>query len=173
MEYIAGYLFIFFAEICDVSLATLRTLMVVQGRKIHASIIGFFEILIYISALGKVVNGLSDPGNLLAYALGFASGSYIGICIEEKIALGNFIAQIVLNSNKNGKLLHSLRDNGFGVTSVRGSGKEGTREILNIALKRKDLDRLKQILDEYDERAFITVNNTKPISGGYFAIKKK
>ncbi|HII78983.1 MAG TPA: DUF2179 domain-containing protein [Methanosarcina sp.] len=173
MDCIIGYILIFCARICDVSLSTVRTLMVVQGRKIHAAAIGFFEVTIYITALGKVVSGLSDPGNLFAYALGFASGNYIGICIEEKIALGNFTAQVVLNSNKNGKLLHSLRDNGFGVTSVKGSGKEGTREILNIALKRKDLDRLKQILDEYDERAFITVNNTKPISGGYFAIKKK
>lgn len=110
---------------------------------------------------------------MLAYALGFASGNYIGICIEEEIALGNFIAQVVLNSNKNGKLLHSLRDNGFGVTSVRGFGREGTREILNIALKRKDLDKLTEILDEYDEKAFITVNNTKPIRGGYFALNKK
>lgn len=96
MEYLSGYMLIFFARICDVSLSTVRTLMVVQGRKFHAATIGFFEIIIYIAALGKVVSGLDDPGNLLAYALGFASGNYAGIFIEEKIALGNFTAQVVL-----------------------------------------------------------------------------
>lgn len=173
MECLSGYMLIFFARISDVSLSTVRTLMVVQGRKFHAATIGFFEIIIYITALGKVVSGLDDPGNLLAYALGFASGNYVGIFIEEKIALGNFTAQVVLKESKNREVLDSLRDSGFGVTSVQGSGKEGAREILNIALKRKDLDKLKQILYEYDERVFITVSNTKPVSGGYFAPKKK
>lgn len=168
-----GYFLIFFARICDVSLATVRTLMVVQGRKAQAAIIGFFEVIIYVTALGKVVSGLNDPRNLLAYALGFASGNYIGILIEEKIALGNLTAQVILKTNRNGDLIDSLRDSGFGVTAIQGYGKEGTREILNIIFKRKDLDKLKETLYEFDDEAFITVNNTKPISGGYFSPKIK
>ncbi|NLV76743.1 MAG: DUF2179 domain-containing protein, partial [Tissierellia bacterium] len=67
-----GYLFIFLARVTDVTLATIRMLMVVQGRKIHAAIIGFFEVSIYVTALSKVVGNLDNPGNLLAYALGYA-----------------------------------------------------------------------------------------------------
>lgn len=170
---ILGYFLIFFARICDVSMATVRTLMVVQGRRVQAAVIGFFEVIIYVTALGKVVSGLSDPRNLLAYALGFASGNYIGILIEEKIALGNLTAQVILKTNRNGDLIDSLRDSGFGVTAIQGYGKEGTREILNIIFKRKDLDKLKETLYEFDDEAFITVNNTKPISGGYFSPKRK
>ena len=81
MDILYGYLIIFIARVVDVTMATLRTLLVVQGRKVHASIIGFFEIIIYITALNRVVNNLDNIGNLLAYALGFACGSYIGIYI--------------------------------------------------------------------------------------------
>ena len=86
---ILGYLFIFFARVVDVTCSTIRTLMVVQGRKLHAAIIGFFEVTVYITALGKVVDSLDNPMNLLVYGLGFACGNYVGIMVENRIALGN------------------------------------------------------------------------------------
>lgn len=174
MGNVLGYLFIFFARIIDVSMSTVRTLMVVQGRKIQAAIIGFFEITIYVIVLGKVVSELNNIGNILSYALGFACGNYVGITIEEKIALGNLTAQVITSGNKKEELLTELRDKGFGVTVIQGLGKEGTRDILNITLNRRDLENLKEILKTYDDDAFITVSSTKPISGGYFpTIKKK
>jgi len=173
MEALFGYLFIFGARIMDVSLATIRMLMVVQGRRKYAAIIGFFEVIIYIVALGKVVNGLSNPGNLLAYALGFASGNYIGSYIEEKIALGNLTAQVILNDNDQ-SIVDELRENGFGVTVIEGQGKEGPKNLLTIMLKRKDLSKLHNLLAAHDKGVFITVSTTKLISGGYLSkIKKK
>ncbi len=77
----------------DVTLSTIRTLMVVQSRKVQAAIIGFFEVIIYVTALGKVVGSLDNPFNLLAYGLGFACGTYVGITVENKIALGNLGAK--------------------------------------------------------------------------------
>ncbi len=79
--------------------------MVVQGRKIHAAIIGFFEVSIYVTALSKVVGNLDNPGNLLAYALGYACGNYIGITIENRIALGNLAAQVILKEENNIELI--------------------------------------------------------------------
>lgn len=169
-----GYLFIFLARVTDVTLATIRMLMVVQGRKIHAAIIGFFEVSIYVTALSKVVGNLDNPGNLLAYALGYACGNYIGITIENRIALGNLAAQVILKEENNIELIKKLRDSGFGVTVLHGEGKEGSREILQIAINRKDLANLKNIVYSYDKEAFITTNSVNPISGGYFStIKKK
>ncbi|MCK9444699.1 MAG: DUF5698 domain-containing protein [Tissierellaceae bacterium] len=173
MELLFGYLFIFFARVTDVSLATVRMLMVVQGRKLQAALIGFFEVAIYITALGKVVNSLSNPMNLLSYALGFACGNYLGIIIENKIALGNLAAQIILKISDNESLIKILRENGFGVTVIEGQGLEGTREILNVIINRKDLINLKKIVYEFDKNAFITVNNINPISGGYFSPIRK
>lgn len=174
MSNILGYLFIFFARIMDVSMSTIRTLMVVQGRKVQAAIIGFFEVIIYVVVLGKVVSELNNIGNILAYALGFACGNYVGITLEEKIALGNLSAQVITNCDKKEELLTELRNKGFGVTVIQGLGKEGTRDILNITLNRRDLENLREILNSYDDDAFITVSSTKPINGGYFStIKKK
>ena len=173
MGLLLGYLFIFFARVIDVSLSTFRTLMVVQGRRVPAAIIGFFEVSIYITALGKVVNSLDNPLNLLFYGLGFACGNYVGITIEGKIALGNLAAQIILKTSDNKELIEILRGNKFGVTVIEGQGLEGTKEILNVAINRKDLNNLKKIVYEYDNNAFITVNNINPISGGYFATNKK
>lgn len=169
-----GYIFIFTARVIDVSLSTFRMLMVVQGRRGQAAFIGFFEVCIYIMALGKVVESLDNPINLLVYGLGFACGTYVGITIEGKIALGNLSAQIILKEDGNDELIGHLRENKFGVTVVRGYGKEGTREILSVAMNRKDLIKLKNIVYQYDPKAFITVNNINPVSGGYFSpVKKK
>jgi uncharacterized protein YebE (UPF0316 family) len=173
MELIFGYLLIFVARLVDVSMATMRTLMVVQGRRWPAAIIGFFEITIYVLALGKVVNNLSNPFNLLSYSLGFATGNFVGITIENKIALGKLAVKIILKTEQNDDLIDGLRGEGFGVTVVSGEGREGTREILNIIIDRKRLQKLRDVLSEYDDTAFITVNSINPISGGYFSPKKK
>ncbi|QQY80202.1 uncharacterized protein YebE (UPF0316 family) [Keratinibaculum paraultunense] len=168
------YLIIFFARVVDVTLATIRTLMVVQGRKIHSAVIGFFEVSIYVAALGKVVSNLDDPRNLLAYALGFACGNYIGITIENRIALGNLVVQIVLSSDGNDfELAEKLRNSGFGVTILHGEGKEGSKKVLQVAINRKDLDKLEKIVYNYDGKAFITTSSVNCVSGGYFSTSKK
>ncbi len=169
-----GYLFIFVARVIDVTCSTIRTLMVVQGRKLQAAVIGFFEVTIYITALGKVVDSLDNPMNLLVYGLGFACGNYVGIMVENRIALGNLGAQIILKSSGNKELIDILRGNKFGVTIMDGYGIDGPREVLTVALNRKDLAKLKSIVYSYDPKAFITVSSINPISGGYFStIKKK
>lgn len=173
MSVLLGYLFIFVARVLDVTLATIRMLMVVQGRKIHAAVIGFFEIIIYITALNQVVNNLDNIGNLLAYGLGFACGNYVGITLENKIGLGNLGTQIILRDDNNSELVNCLRDSGFGVTVLVGQGREGNREVLSVVIKRKDLSNLKEIVYDYDPKAFITTNSISPISGGYFSTVKK
>lgn len=173
MELILGYILIFLSRLVDVSMGTMRTLMVVQGRKWQAATIGFFEIAIYVVVLGKVVNNLNNPLNLLSYASGYAAGNYVGIIIENKIALGKSSVRVILKSEDNDELIAILRDQGFGVTVVQGKGREGVREILNIIIDRKKIVDLQKILSDYDEKAFVTVSSISPISGGYFAPKKK
>lgn len=174
MSFIMGYVLIFVARVIDVTLGTMRTLMVVQGRKAQSAIIGFFEITIYIVALGEVVNNLDNIGNLLAYGLGFACGNYIGIMVENKIAFGTLQVQVILKKTENMKLIEALRENDFAITVVDGQGREGNRVILNLIINRKDLKKLKKIVYNYDDNAFIISNIANPVCGGYFShIKKK
>lgn len=172
MEALLGYLLIFLARLTDVSMATIRMIMVVRGKRVIAACIGFVEVTIYVLAIGKVLSGMNNPFNVLAYASGFATGNYVGIFLEEKMALGSIIAQVISDCDVE-RLVEKLRENGFGVTVVEGYGREGIRHLLNVSLQRKHLSRLYKVLDEHDNKAFVTVTDARAIRGGYFAGMKK
>jgi len=139
--------------------------MIVRGKGIIAASVGFFEVMIYITALNRVVSGLDNPANLIFYALGFATGNYIGSYIEEKLAIGLTTVQIISLHRDMGDM---IREMGFGVTSLEGKGREGTKEVLIVSLPRKDLNRLLNFIDENDKDAFVTIMDTRASKGGYF-----
>lgn len=165
-------IFIFTARVIDVSMLTIRTLMVVRGKRHQAALIGFFEVIVYIVALNRVVNSLDNPLNLFFYALGFASGNYVGSFIEEKMAIGDIAVQIIPKMNGD-NIQQILRTNGFGVTAVEGMGKEGPKQILHVALKRKNLPKLIETIDSLDEDAFMTIMDAKSLRGGYIKYEQK
>lgn len=172
MEYLFGYLFIFFAKVTDVSMATIRMIMVVRGRRLQAALIGFIEVTIYVLAIGKVLSGLNNPINVIMYASGFATGNYMGIFLEEKMALGNIIVQVITEHDILG-IVDKLRNQGFGVTVFEGYGRQGIRHLINVTLQRKNLSKLYAILDDHDKKAFVTVMDARAIRGGYFPMTKK
>ena len=169
---IGGYLFIFFARICDVSLMTMRTLMVVRGQRMYAATIGFFEVIIYIVALGKIFNDLSNPLNLISYALGFATGNYVGSWLEEKLAVGTYTVQVITLKDPL-ELTEMLRDKGYGVTVIEGEGREGRRYILQIILHRKRFRELRKEIDEWDQESFWTIFDARSTRGGVFTQSRK
>ncbi len=169
---LGNYLFIFFARICDVSLMTLRTLMIVRGQRVYAAVIGFFEAVIYIVALNKIFTDLDNPLNLLFYAGGFAAGNYVGSFLEEKLAVGVLTVQVITMKAPL-DLTKKLRKKGFGVTVIDGRGKEGTRYILQIILRRKAVKQLRCIIDEWDKEAFWTIFDARTTKGGIFLRKGK
>ncbi len=169
MSLVFDSLFIFFARIIDVSLGTVRMILTVRGERYLAAGIGFFEIMVYIVALGKVINSLHDPPRLLAYCLGFASGVVVGIVIEEKLALGYRGLQVITDCANN-DLVEYLREQGFGVTTWEGSGREGQKLVVNIFLKRNLAEKTAEKIQELDPNAFIVFLEPKYFRGGY--IKK-
>lgn len=168
---LGGYLFIFFARICDVSLATMRMLMVVRGQRLYAAMIGFFEAVIYILALDLIFDNLSNPANLFVYAAGFATGNYVGSLLEEKVAVGTLTVQVITMKSPL-ELTEKLRSEGYGVTVIAGLGREGTRYILQIILPRKRVPSLRKAIDEWDSYAFWTVFDARYTKGGVFIARK-
>ncbi|MCW3491390.1 DUF2179 domain-containing protein [Dethiobacter alkaliphilus] len=167
------YAFIFLARVLDMTLATVRILMVMRGKPGSAAGIGFFESIIYILALARVIDTLDNPTRLIVYALGFAAGNYAGTKIEEMLALGFSTAQVISRENAE-ELTEKLRENGFGVTVLEGCGREGSHQLLHVLLKRKDIPVLMSIIRDTDEHAFVSVFDTRKILGGYFRkIKSK
>lgn len=145
--------------------------MVVQGRRGLAALIGFFEVTIYVLILNTVMKNMDNPFNVIAYGLGFAAGNYVGITIEDKIALGNISVQIIVNTNLTEELTTEIRSRGFGATVMDGHGQYSDTSVLLVVIGRKDYLPLRNLTTKIAPNAFITVNSLKQLSGGFF--KKK
>ena len=171
MAFMLSGLFIFLARVADMSMATFRILMLMRGRSVIASLIGFMESLLYILALGQVLKHLDSPINMVIFSAGFSVGNFFGSRIEESIALGYVNAQIISVSCHD-TLQETLREAGFGVTTVEGHGKDGVHHILHIMLKRRDLHKMMQMVGARDQKAFVSIFDTRQIFGGFFPAHK-
>ncbi|MFZ5353818.1 MAG: DUF2179 domain-containing protein [Bacillota bacterium] len=171
MDVLLQAMFIFFARILDVSMGTMRMILLVKGNRRIAAFIGFFEVMVFVIVLGKVVSGLSNPIYILAYCTGFACGNFVGSKIEERLSFGRLIAQIIVSDITSG-IVEKLRDSGYGVTVFEGEGRDGKRYMLNIILERKKLNELKGIIENFEANAFITTMDIRSSLGGYFQPKK-
>jgi uncharacterized protein YebE (UPF0316 family) len=162
------YILILFAKIIEVSLTTVRTVLITKGERKIGAIIGFFEVLIWIYIASNVMTDLAnDPLKAVIYALGFALGNYFGSKLEEKIGIGLSQVQIIVKSEDGRPLADVLRKEGYAVTLVHGEGKNFERNLLFAYVKRKRIHHLLEIAKENQENAVITVMDTKPLYGGY------
>jgi uncharacterized protein YebE (UPF0316 family) len=171
MELIPQALFIFFARIVDVSMGTLRVILLVKGQRKIAALLGFFEVMIYLIVLGKVVGNIDKPFLIIVYCLGYASGNYVGSKIEEKLSIGRLLVQIIVKEIKCG-IVDALRDAGFGVTIFEGEGMDGSSYMLNVITERKKVNELKEIINKLDCGAFLTTMDVRSSLGGYFQPKR-
>ena len=160
-------LIIFFARICDVTLGTIRIISVSRGLRKLAPILGFFEVLIWIVVIGQLVQNLKSPTAYFGYAAGFACGNYIGMFIEQKLAIGIYMVRIFLLETKT-DLACSLREKGYGVTIFRGEGYTGPVQMLYITVQRKQMDDLMRIVHSEAPDAFITVEEARTAEKGFF-----
>lgn len=171
MDLLVQALFIFFARIADVSMGTLRMILLVKGQRKIAAVLGFFEVMIYLIVLGKVVGNIDKPVLIIVYCLSYASGNYVGSKLEEKLSIGRLLVQIIVKEIKCG-IVDALRNAGFGVTIFEGEGMDGSSYMLNVITERKKVSELKQIISELDCGAFLTTMDVRSSLGGYFQPKK-
>ncbi|MEX1184471.1 MAG: DUF2179 domain-containing protein [Gemmatimonadota bacterium] len=161
-----GPLAIFSLRIVDVSMSTVRIVLAVRGHKFLTPLIGFFEVLIWVVAVGSVVRYLDSPLHLLGYASGFSAGSLVGLLIEEKLAIGYATIRIV-STHAGVELADALRTIGFGVTEFAGHGRDGRVEIVYTVCKRRDTDRVLAEVERWDPQSFITVEQPREIRWGW------
>ena len=156
----------FFFRVMSVTLGTARQIIVVRGHKYLGAVLGFFEMLIYTLAISQVVR----EGNwydILGYSAGFSVGTIVGAILEERLALGFYRVRIITHE-KAWELAEGLRSQGFGVTEVIGEGRDGLVYMLEVVVRRKDLQKLHSYVRKVHERAFITVAETRSVQRGYF-----
>lgn len=162
---------IFTARICDVTLGTIRIIFVSRGQKILAPLVGFVEILIWLTAIGKIMQNLGNVYCYLAYAGGFAAGNFIGIYIEEKLAMGLFLIRIITRKDANG-LIDALNCRGYGATSIPAQGSTGEVSIIYCVIKRGDLRDVVEIIKKFNPRAFYSIEDVRFASEGVFPLRR-
>jgi len=156
-------LLIFFARITDVTIGTMRIIFVSRGFRFIAACAGFFEILIWLFAIGQIMNNLDNWVNYVAYAGGFAVGTYIGITIERWVALGYLVVRII--TQRDGiQLEEHLRDADFLVTSVDAEGGRGPVKILFTIVKRKMLPQVIELIQSTNPQAYYTIEDLRSVS---------
>lgn len=154
---------IFLARVADVSLGTLRMVFVSRGEKGRAAFTGFFEVLIWLTAISYILQNLSHVSSYLAYASGFAAGNYIGLKLEEKLALGLLSVMVITNRDAR-SLVDHLKEQKFGITSVSAVGSTGRVRVLISVIRRKHLERLRLVVEKYHPNAFIAVQAVKSVT---------
>lgn len=167
-----GYLFVFFARICDMTLDTFRVLCIVKGRKLLGSCLGFFQVLIWLVVIKKVLSEMDSAGYMIAYAAGFAAGNYVGSVLDEVIALGKVSVQVITSRYDN-IFSEKIREAGFGVSSVDCMGKCGLKTLLIIEIEKKHLRKLFRLLNELDSEAFVSVFDINRTKNGFFGTGSK
>jgi len=171
MEFALNALFIFALRICDVSLGTLRTLFTVQGKKRLAPLLGLFESLIWVIAIRQIFTQLDNPWTIAGYSCGFATGTLVGILIEQKLAIG-FHQIYLISRHCTDEIADTLRKNLFGVTIVPGEGGSGGAAIITSMIRRSRLREFQSIVDKIDPQAFISIQNALLYRGFVHGVRK-
>jgi len=170
IDFVLLPLLIFLARIIDVSLGTLRIVMISKGQKRIAPFLGFFEVLIWLIAIGKIMQNLDNWICYVAYAGGYATGNYVGMLIEEKLAVGIVQLQIITGSDSD-KLINALKIAGFGIThhnAVGGASGNFVNVIYSVVM-RNDINKVVAILHEYDPNAFYSIEDVRFVNKGLSA----
>jgi uncharacterized protein YebE (UPF0316 family) len=168
--YVILPIMIFCARICDVTMGTIRVIFISKGIRYLAPVIGFFEVIIWLLAIGQVMNNLTNAVSYIAYGAGFAAGTYIGMYIEEKISLGLTSVRIITKEDPM-ELMQYLRSHNYGVTSIDGEGATGRVKMVFTIIQRQDLTHVVSIIKEFHPNAFYSVEEVKSVAEGVFPDK--
>ncbi len=164
--------FIFIARVCDVSLGTLRIIFVSKGNKNIAPFLGFFEVFIWIVAISRIMQNLDNYLCYIAYAGGFATGNYVGMLIEERLAMGIQMIRVFTNE-KSEELVQSLNSRGYGATSVQAQGAKEKVHLIYTIIQRNEMEEVLDIINNFNPKAFYTIEDVKAVNEGIFHPRKR
>ena len=173
MSPILLYLLIFVVKVFEVSLATLRIVLITKDERVKGAFIGFFEVVIWVLVVSATLQGITeDPFKVVVYALGFAVGNYVGSLLENKLAIGVTNIEVITHKIDGKKMAKHLRANGLAVTSVNAYGMNDKREILYLHVPRKKVKSTVTKIRDYRSDCVITINDIKPVYGGFNLMRK-
>jgi uncharacterized protein YebE (UPF0316 family) len=161
---------IMLARMADVTIGTVRIIVVAKGDKYLAPLLGFFEVLIWVLTIGLIMANLNNWLAYIFYALGFAIGNYIGILMEERLAMGNVIVHVITKT-KAGDLIRILKARKYKITHFKAISNQGEVSIIYILVKRKNLQRLVNRVKKSHPKAFFSIEDVRYVSEGLMPLK--
>lgn len=147
---------IFIARILDVSMETLRVVCIAKGYKKLAPLIGFFEILIWVVAISQIMKNLSNVACYISYAAGFSMGSYIGMCLAEKLSLGMVLLRVITAKNAQ-EIMASLKEYQCNFTSMDGIGQHGQVKVIFTVIPRGEIKKVVNLIKSHNDQAFYSI----------------
>lgn len=153
---------IFLARICDVSINTVRVIYMLNGKRWLSTALGFFESLIWLLAISQILQNVTNPVSYLAYSGGFATGIFVGMLIEERLAIGNVIVRIISQRDAH-QMVDNLREGGYRITVLDAEGNHGPVSVIFLISKRQEISRITEIVERTNPMAVFTVEGVKSV----------
>lgn len=167
------YFFILIAKIIEVSIGTTRIVLITRGERLLGSCIGFFEVMLWVVLVSTVLKDVtSDPIKVFIYAAGFAVGNYVGSLLEQRLGIGNVRIEAIVMEKHGKELADNIREKGYAVTVLDGKGMYYDRKVLLMNIRRKDHQKVVNMIKELNEDVVITINDIRPVYGGYGILKR-
>jgi len=163
---------IFIARIADVSIGTVRLIFVSRGFKYLAPVVGFFEVLIWLLAIGQIMKNLTNPACYIGYAGGFAMGNYVGMLISEKLSLGVVLIRVITAKDAI-PLVEHLKSKNYGVTSVDGHGTSGQVQVVFTIVPRREIPSVVDSIKKFNPQAFYSIEEVGFVERGVFPSRKR
>lgn len=167
------YIIILLAKMLEVSIGVTRIVLITRGERLLGACLGFVEVIMWILLVSTVLKDVTeDPIKVVVYALGFALGNYAGSMLEGKLGIGNIRVEAIVMEEHGGHLADQLRAKGYAVTVLEGKGMNFDREVLLMNIRRKNYHDVLKTIKDCQDNVVITVNDIKPVYGGYGVLKR-
>ena len=164
-------LLIFLLRVTDVSMGTVRMIMIMRGMRRWAALIGFVEVSIWVVAISRVIGNLDTVWNVVGYSGGFATGTLLGMWIENKLALGHADVRII-SMTKGREIAEIIRRAGYGATQLQAEGQSGPVYVTSVVAPRKQVADIVRLVNKVDATAFVTIEETRHVVRGYRRLVK-
>lgn len=161
-ELIFDLALIFTLRTLDVGISTVRIVVLGRGRRGLAAALGFVEAMVWVVAVAQVLDGIDDPARMVAFAAGFALGTYVGSMVEEWLAIGQALVRVVAPVASPAVAPH-LRDLGFGATVFNGDGMDGEVRLTFCVIERRRLREVSRLIHQVNPDAYVTVDDTASV----------
>ncbi|MCR3906373.1 MAG: DUF5698 domain-containing protein [Tenericutes bacterium] len=159
---------ILFSKIIEVTISTMRIILISKGYRKPGTILSFFEIILWVFIASRVIMGIAEfPMKGIVYSIGFAVGVYIGSLLENRLAMGKILIHVISDNDAANMIMKVLRDSGHGVTSVDAHGKDSERTVLMVFANRKNKQCIIDLIEKTSDKAFIVANEVNIVHGGY------